>query len=50
MVELAKAYPGYRWEVNKGYPTKDHRAAIAELGVTPHHRKTFRLLPDPVLF
>ena len=50
MVELAKAYPGYRWEVNKGYPTKDHRAAIAELGITPHHRKTFRLLPDPVLF
>lgn len=44
MDNLAKQYPGYSWEVNKGYPTKAHRAAIATLGVTPLHRKTFRLL------
>lgn len=44
MDKLAKQYPGYRWEVNKGYPTKAHRAAIATLGITPLHRKTFRLL------
>lgn len=44
MDNLAKQYPGYSWEVNKGYPTKAHRAAIATLGITPLHRKTFRLL------
>lgn len=31
---------------NKGYPTTDHRSAIAEHGPSPHHRMTFRLLPD----
>lgn len=46
MDNAAKKYPGYNWEVNKGYPTRDHRAAIAELGPTPIHRMTFRLLPD----
>lgn len=46
MDKAAKEYPGYNWEVNKGYPTKDHRAAIASLGPTPIHRMTFRLLPD----
>ena len=50
MRRLAADYPGYSWEVNKGYPTKAHRAAIAALGATPHHRKTFRLLEDPTLF
>ncbi len=40
---LAAEYPGYGWERNKGYPTAEHRAAIASLGVTPHHRMTFRL-------
>ena len=49
MRRLAVEYPGYDWEVNKGYPTKAHRAAIASLGATPHHRKTFRLLEDPTL-
>ena len=43
MTKLAEEWPGYGWEVNKGYPTKAHRKAIAELGITPHHRKTFRL-------
>jgi len=45
MDELAKTFPQYQWEVNKGYPTKAHRAAIAEFGPTIHHRMTFRLLP-----
>lgn len=44
MNELASEYPGYDWESNKGYPTKAHREAIARLGITPHHRKTFRLI------
>ena len=46
MRKAAGEYPGYNWEVNKGYPTKEHRAAIATLGTTPLHRLTFRLLPD----
>lgn len=44
MRRLADEFPGYQWEVNKGYPTKAHREAIALLGATPHHRLTFRLL------
>ena len=44
MSELAAAHPGYGWEVNKGYPTAAHRAAIASMGATPHHRMTFRLV------
>ena len=42
MRRAADKYPGYHWEINKGYPTRDHRAAIAELGLTPLHRLTFR--------
>lgn len=49
MSELAARYPQYGWEVNKGYPTRDHRAAIAEHGPSPLHRLSFRLLPDPSL-
>jgi len=41
MVRLAARYPGYGWERNVGYGTAEHRAAIDELGVTPHHRLTF---------
>lgn len=44
MDALAAEYPQYAWEINKGYPTKAHRKAIAEFGPTPHHRMTFRLL------
>lgn len=44
MERLAAEYPGYAWEINKGYPTKAHRAAIEQYGPTPHHRMTFRLL------
>lgn len=46
MARMAQAYPGYGWEGNAGYPTKAHRAAIRDLGITPLHRRTFRLLPD----
>lgn len=45
MRRLADEYPLYNWAKNKGYPTPDHRAAIATHGTTPHHRLTFRLLP-----
>lgn len=42
MVQLAAEFPGYGWEVNAGYPTASHRAALQHLGVTPHHRRSFR--------
>ena len=41
MTMLAKTFPGYGWEKNAGYGTKEHREALASIGVTPHHRKTF---------
>lgn len=46
MGTLHAEHPQYAWNVNKGYPTPDHRAAIAAHGATPHHRSSFRLLPD----
>lgn len=48
MTRLHSQYPAYGWDVNKGYPTKAHRAAIEAYGATPLHRTTFRLL-DPQL-
>ncbi len=42
MVVLAQQHPGYGWERNAGYPTKDHIAALRNLGPTPHHRRSFR--------
>lgn len=44
-----RRYPMYHWDSNKGYPTADHRAAIAQYGPSPLHRISFRLLPDPTL-
>jgi len=44
MNALAKEFPLYGWDENKGYPTKMHRNAIAKYGASVHHRKTFRLL------
>ncbi|HEX8444100.1 MAG TPA: ribonuclease HII [Allosphingosinicella sp.] len=41
MAEYCARYPGYGWSRNKGYPTPDHRRAIARLGVTPLHRRSF---------
>lgn len=49
MVELDKEYPQYGWAVNKGYPTKAHRAGIAQYGPTPYHRMSFTLLPPTQL-
>lgn len=48
MMDLHSQYPHYGWQENKGYPTAFHRAAIAQYGATPHHRRSFRLLPDVV--
>ena len=42
MVDLAQQHPGYGWETNAGYPTKRHISALENLGLTPHHRRTFR--------
>ncbi len=46
MRKLAEEFPGYSWETNFGYPTPPHRRGIKELGITPHHRKSFQLLPS----
>ncbi len=48
MMQIANAYPQYDWMNNKGYPTQTHRNAIQKYGSTPHHRRSFRLLPDGV--
>lgn len=42
MVDLAQQHPGYGWETNAGYPTKMHLEALRNLGVTPHHRRSFK--------
>jgi ribonuclease HII len=42
MAALARRHPGYGWERNQGYGTAEHRAALARLGVTPEHRRSFR--------
>ena len=44
MYRIAKDFPQYAWEKNKGYPTPAHREAIEKYGTTPHHRMTFQLL------
>lgn len=46
MLTLAKEYPMYDWQSNKGYPTAKHRAAIREHGTTPYHRLSFNLLGE----
>ena len=43
---LAKEYSQYDWLSNKGYPTKKHREAIKQFGITPYHRKSYNLLGD----
>ena len=42
MWDLAQQFPGYGWETNAGYPSKSHRLALRNLGVTPHHRRSFK--------
>lgn len=46
MDKIALEYPQYAWEINKGYPTVQHREAIKIHGPSPHHRMTFKLLPS----
>lgn len=46
MEKIHEEFPMYNWKQNKGYPTKEHRAAIKEYGVTKYHRKSFRLSPE----
>lgn len=43
MVEYDKQYPMYHWGKNKGYPTPEHKRAVADYGITPLHRKTFNM-------
>lgn len=49
MDRLAADYPQYDWLSNKGYPTKKHREAIRQYGITPYHRRSFTLLPPEEL-
>jgi len=46
MEQIHEEFPMYNWKQNKGYPTKEHRAAIRKYGVTKYHRLSFRLLPE----
>jgi ribonuclease HII len=46
MTNLSSQFPGYGWETNVGYPTRQHREGIIKLGITPYHRRTFQLLPS----
>lgn len=46
MVKLHDEFPYYDWATNKGYPTKKHRAGIAQHGASPYHRMSFTLLPE----
>ncbi|MFV8225012.1 ribonuclease HII [Christiangramia aquimixticola] len=50
MEEIHEEFPMYNWKKNKGYPTKEHREAIKEHGITKYHRKSFKLLPDQLKF
>lgn len=49
MKKLHNDFPAYNWKQNKGYPTKEHRRAIEKFGITPFHRKSFKLLPTELL-
>ena len=44
MMKLHQQYPQYHWDTNMGYPTKAHYEAIRQYGITPYHRKTFKLM------
>ena len=46
MRALHEKYPVYDWATNKGYPTKHHREAIRQYGISPYHRRSYRLLPE----
>ncbi|MGY5848162.1 ribonuclease HII [Salegentibacter sp. HM20] len=46
MEQLHEEFPMYNWKKNKGYPTKEHRAALEKYGPTKYHRQSFKLLPE----
>lgn len=46
MYNIHEKFPHYNWKKNKGYPTKEHREAISTHGTSPHHRMTFKLIPE----
>ena len=46
MYNIHERFPHYNWKKNKGYPTKEHREAISTHGTSPHHRMTFKLIPE----
>lgn len=46
MDRLAEEFPQYDWKSNKGYPTRKHREAIRQYGITPYHRRSYNLLGD----
>ena len=50
MQDLDSQYPAYNWKQNKGYPTIEHKNAVAEHGVSPYHRKTFNMSIQLKLF
>ena len=50
MRKIAEEFPVYHWAKNKGYPTRDHRAAIVAHGISPYHRKSFNLVGQLSLF
>jgi ribonuclease HII len=49
MEELALEFPGYGWERNRGYGTREHHEALKRLGVTPHHRRSFQPIHNILL-
>ena len=46
MYNIHEKFPHYNWKKNKGYPTKEHREAISTHGTSPHHRMSFKLIPE----
>ena len=50
MQDLDSQYPAYNWKQNKGYPTIEHKNAVAEHGMSPYHRKTFNMSIQLKLF
>ncbi|WP_010518555.1 ribonuclease HII [Croceivirga radicis] len=50
MLKIHEEFPVYNWAKNKGYPTREHRAAILKHGPCKYHRKTFKLLPEQLSF
>lgn len=46
MMRLSAEYPAYGWDKNKGYPTREHRLAIRQYGLTPYHRLSFNTSPE----